>query len=723
MAKIKEGKKREIVVGLVGNPNSGKTTIFNALTGSRHRVANWSGVTVEKKEGLLKRGGIRFRIIDLPGIYSLTSYSIEELITRKFILEEEPDLVVNVVDAGNLSRNLYLTTQLIDLGARVVLVLNMSDEAEAKGLYIDSDGLGSLLGMPVVRTVGKKSEGVEDLIDVLLSQTAEPSGGTRRIKLPYGRDIEDAISVLESALSRNGGISGVPARWMSIMLLENDADAANRLSLRPDKSEILRLSSSFRISLQKRFKDDIQTLFGDMRYGFISGAVRECAEQRNIRRSDISERIDVLITHRYLGFPILFLFLWALFQAAFSLGRYPMELIQHLMNHLGGWIGGGMPDGPLKRLVTEGIIGGVGGVAVFLPNILILFLGISFMEDTGYMARAAFIMDKIMHRIGLHGKSFIPLIMGFGCNVPAIMAARTLENRQDRILTILINPFMSCSARLPVYILFCGIFFHKYEGAVILSLYSLGIFLALASGRLFKFFFFEKESAPFVMELPPYRMPTVKTTLLHMWDRASQYMKKMAGVILVFSVIIWILGEYPKSPEAAAKYDRKYADLKASYDGVGDPEKKYAGEIKRLKLERRVEEKRQSAIGMLGNAVHPLIEPLGFNWQMGISLLTGFVAKEIVVSTMGVLYHAESDDRKAMASSISEELKKAEHAISPLSAYAFMVFVLLYVPCIATIVAIGREAGPSWAVFSIFYQLTVAWLVSFLVFKIGGLII
>jgi ferrous iron transport protein B len=472
-----------------------------------------------------------------------------------------------------------------------------------------------------------------------------------------------------------------------------------------------------------------------MRYGFISGALKESTVKTAPKRIDLSEKIDKVVTNKYLGFPILFVLLWALFQITFSLGEYPMRLIESGVKHLGIAINGLLPSGPVKDMIIDGVIGGVGGVIVFLPNILILFIGISFMEDTGYMARAAFIMDKIMHKMGLHGKSFIPLVMGFGCNVPAIMATRTLENRQDRILSILINPFMSCSARLPVYVLFAGIFFREHPATVILSLYMVGVVIAFLSARLFRFVFFKGESTPFVMELPPYRMPTLRTTFLHMWDRASQYLKKMGGIILAFSIVIWVLGVYPKSEDIEGRYAHRMKELRSEHlaqlrstreggrdgsVGVKKLEDSYRRDREQLILEKKAEEKKVTFIGRFGEVILPLIRPLGFNWQMGISLSTGFVAKEIVVSTMGVLYHASaSEDPEIAQNSLEDTLKKPEYGITPLIAYIFMLFVLLYVPCLATVVVIGRESGWQWASLSIAYQMLLAWIICFLVYNLG----
>lgn len=713
---------KEIIVGLVGNPNCGKTTIFNALTGAHQKVANWSGVTVEKREGRLRRGEHRMRIIDLPGTYSLSSFSIEEIITRNFIIEEQPDVIINVVDAGNLDRNLYLTTQLITMRAPVVLALNMFDEAQAKGLSIDTEKLGTLLGMPVVRTVGTHSVGIGELIEAVIEVAGRKTSRSRHLHIPFGEDIEREIKRVQQAIWKEDSIGRrYSTRWLAVRLIEGDEDIEGKLSEYPNAGEILAQAKKSRSELEAIFHDDMETVVSERRYGFIAGALHESVRRTPLKRVDLSERIDMVITNRFLGFPLLFLFLWALFHLTFSLGEYPKSHIEAGVGQLGSLVQAYLPAGPVKDLIVNGIIGGVGGVIVFLPNILILFMGISLMEDTGYMARAAFIMDRIMHSLGLHGKSFIPLVMGFGCNVPAIMATRSLENREDRILTILINPFMSCSARLPVYILFAGVFFHRHAGTVILSLYAIGISLAFLSARLHKLLFFRKESSPFVMELPPYRIPTARSIALHVWDRSSQYLRKMGGIILAFSILIWAMGSYPKSPAVEREYTLRLSSLETRYAATinhARPSEKdsleglYRAEKSALLADKAAAGKKHTFIGKMGELIHPIIRPLGLNWQMGVSLITGLVAKEIVVSTMGVLYHV-SDDPSSSQRTLAQALKEEDHGVTPLSAFTFMLFVLLYVPCLATIVVIGREAGWGWALFSIAYQLIVAWLVCF----------
>ena len=730
---------KEFVIGLIGNPNCGKTTIFNQLTGARQKVANWSGVTVEKREGFLKRNGYKIKIVDLPGIYSLSSFSIEEIITRNFILNDQPDVIINVVDAGNIERNLYLTTQLINIKARVVIALNMFDEAESKGINIDTENLSTLLGMPVIKTVGTKGKGIDELIENIIGVAERKSEKYRHIHIPYGADIEQEIKSIQQIIWNDPSISDrYSTRWLAIRLLENDIDAKEKILSSSNYSQIARQAELSRKKIESKFNDNISNLLSDVRQGFISGALKETVKKEIRNKIDFTEKIDSIVMNRFLGYPILIIFLWLLFQMTFTLGELPKQYIEKSIILFSGLLKNYISPGPLLGLLTEGIISGVGSVIVFLPNILILFLGVSLMEDSGYMARAAFIMDKFMHRLGIHGKSFIPLIMGFGCNVPAIMATRMLENKRDRIITILINPFMSCSARLPVYVLFAGIFFNQMAGIVIISLYFIGVFLAFISARFIKVLFFKGESAPFVMELPPYRMPTAKTILLHMWNRSSQYLRKMGGIILIFSVIIWVMSEYPKSPDIDVRYSTMLTNLEDSYNSsvrsarrenvdsntIHQLTQNYSIKRKELVENRNAEVIKYSFIGRIGGIVEPVLRPLGFSWQMGVSLITGIAAKEIVVSTLGILYNATSGDEAGEQSNnlLEQELQSASHGITPLIAFTFMLFVLLYIPCVATIIAIGKEIGWNWALFSIVYNTILTWSVCFITYNIGSLL-
>jgi len=721
--------KKSITVGLIGNPNCGKTTLFNALTGARQKVANWAGVTVERREGFSHHKGYTIKVVDLPGAYSLTSFSMEELITRQFILNDKPDFIINVVDAGNLERNLYLTTQLIEIEAPVIIALNMIDEAYDKGLTINTEKLSELFSMPVVPTVGTKNIGIQQLKDSIVD-SYEKHPLQRKIVIPYGNDIEQAIQTLQNLIENHK--PEYPSRWLAINLIEGDSDAEKKIQSLPNADAIVKTSYSIRNKLSQTFNDDIETVLSDMRYGFISGALKEAVRKKPVKRHDITQKIDSIVLNRYIGFPLLFIMLFILFHLTFILGQYPQQLIESGVQWISNLFANIIPGGQLQNLIVQGIIGGVGSVIVFLPNILILFLGISFMEDTGYMARSAFLMDKIMHGLGLHGKSFIPLVMGFGCNVPAIMATRSLENKRDRILTVLINPFMSCSARLPVYILFAGTFFPNHAGLIILFIYALGIFLAFISAKLFNNTILKGESMPFVMELPPYRMPTVKTILIHMWDRASSYLRKMGGIILAFSIVIWVLSEYPKPQHIEQKYDALIEQTRLEFNRAivtvqkENPEKakilhdKYNLALDDLEIQKRQEMIKYTFIGKIGTFIYPVLQPLGFNWQMGVSLTTGFVAKEVVVSTMGVLYHASDDESNQ---NLSKKLINPRYGITPASALAFMIFVMIYIPCLATVTAIAREIGTRWALFSIVYQIFVAWIVSFGFYHVARLIL
>ncbi len=669
----------QITVALTGNPNAGKTTIFNQLTGARQKVGNWPGVTVEKKEGTLKFQGHTIKVVDLPGIYSLTAYSIEEIVARDFILEENPDVVVDVIDASNLERNLYLAVQLMELGRPLIFAMNMVDVAKARGIYIDYDLLSRLLGVPVVKTVGTKGLGIEDLLETIVA-VAEGRLQAKPVSINYGPEVERELKVLTELLTQIPSLCAkYPPRWLAIKLLEKDPEVLRLVRKCPGSEAVLEQLARSEERLRKVLDETPEAIIAEARYGFISGALREVVRTSALDRRSMSDRIDDIVTNRFLGFPIFFLAMYALFYLTFKLGEYPVALIEHGVELLGGFLSAHLPDGLLKELLVDGVVSGVGGVLVFLPNILLLFLGISLFEDTGYLARAAFIMDRVMHFLGLHGKSFIPLLMGFGCNVPAIMATRTLETQRDRILTILINPLMSCSARLPVYVLFAGAFFPGHESQVIFGIYALGIALAMLLGKLFSRVLIKEEDTPFVLELPPYRMPTLKGLVLHMWEKTKVYLQKMGGVILVFSVILWALSAFPRINGQAPPVEKSY-------------------------------------IGHLGKAIAPVLKPLGFDWRMGVSLMTGVVAKEVVVSSLGVLYQ----EAEKGGHSLREALKAS--GLTPPAALGFMAFVLIYIPCIATILAIWKETGAlKWPLICVFYELTLAWVVAFLIYHLGGL--
>lgn len=682
------GKKR-LRVALCGNPNAGKTCIFNALTGSRQHVGNWAGVTVEKKEGYTTFGDYEIEMVDLPGTYSLTAFSIEELVARDYIIREDPDVVVNVIDSTNLERNLYLTTQLIELGCKAVIALNMSDEAKHKGIHIDTRKLGELLGMPVVETVGTKGTGIRDLLReaVAIYESKEPI--SRHIHINYGPEVEEEIRKIQAELKKDPALTGVfSTRWLAVKLLEHDKQVAHDVAQGAiDKEGILKQVALSHAHIEKILNDESEIIFADARYGFIKGVILETYAHLSADRITVSDNIDKVLTNRLLGIPILIGLMWVMFQTTFKLGSYPMEWIEGIVAHISAFLSAVMPEGLIKDLVVNGIVSGVGGVVVFLPNILILFFFISIFEDTGYMARAAFIMDRVMHTLGLHGKSFIPMIMGFGCNTTAIMGTRSLENKTDRLLTILINPLISCSARLPVYILLAGAFFGQNAGNVIFSIYMTGLVLAILVGQLFRRTIFKGEVAPFVMELPPYRIPLMRSVLIHMWEKGSIFLKKVGGIILAASIIIWFLTTFPRM-----------ADNTGGFNGSGDKmAKSYAGQI--------------------GKAIEPVLKPLGFGWKGGVALITGVAAKEIVVSTFGVLYQVD-DNKGAKSEGLRNALKQD---MTPISALSFMLFTLIYIPCMGTLGMMNRELGSiKWTLFAVAYSLILAWGVSFVVYQ-GGM--
>lgn len=701
MPSLKMADKGKIIdIALVGNPNCGKTTLFNVASGSHERVGNFSGVTVESKVATYQQNGYTFNITDLPGTYSLSAYSPEELFTRRHIVDNLPDIVLNVVDASNLERNLYLTTQLIDMDLRVAIALNMYDEFGKQGHELDFNTLGKLIGIPLVPTVSSRGQGIRELFDRIIEVYEERDPVIRHVHIHYGNDLEKSIHRIQDVIRQDAELTDiVSSRYFGIKLLEKDIEAINRLKPRNNYETILQIADKEIHLLETNFKEDSATLITDARYGFIAGALKETMKvNENLATGKTySERIDRFLTNRILGFPIFLLFLFLMFQATFSLGEYPKHGIEILVGWFGSQISDLLPAGPLRDLLVDGIINGVGSVIVFLPNILILFLFISIMEDTGYMARAAFIMDKLMHKMGLHGQSFIPLIMGFGCNVPAIMVTRTLKDRNDRLLTMLINPFMSCSARLPVYILITGAIFPHHAGIVIFGLYLTGVLLAVLISLIFKKIFFKSKKAPFVMELPPYRMPTLRVTFRHMWEKGQQYLRKMGGIILIAVILIWALEYFPAG--------------------------RNAGPEERLQ---------KSYISKIGKSIEPLIRPLGFDWRMGVSLITGAAAKEVVVSTMGVLYgtnhYHETAGKKNLNYRIQSETyqegpKQGEKVFTPLTGISFLLFILIYMPCVAVIATVNRESGHwKWALFLIVYTTALAWVLSFTVYQTGMLL-
>jgi ferrous iron transport protein B len=735
-------KGKNIQIALVGNPNAGKTTLFNYASGSKEHVGNYSGVTVDAKQAKVKQDGYQFNITDLPGTYSLTAYSPEELFVRKYIINEKPDVVINVIDASNLERNLYLTTQLIDMDIKVIIALNMYDELEQKGAILKFKVLAKMLGIPIIPTISPKGYGIKKLFKKVIDVYEDKDPIVRHIHVNYGKSVEKSISKIQAEIKKDPKIcSNASPRFLSIKLLEADKSARYAIQESDHHISIKKQVREEILKIENEFGEVCETVITDSKYGFIDGALKETYKESPIKRRRKTTIIDTFITHKLFSFPIFFVFMFLTFFATFNLGEYPMQWIGMGVNAIGSFIEQFMSEGPLKDLLIDGIIGGVGGVIVFLPNILILFFFISFMEDTGYMARAAFIMDKLMHKIGLHGKSFIPLIMGFGCNVPALMATRTLENKNDRILTMLIIPFMSCSARLPIYILIIGTFFPEHASFVLFGIYTLGIFLAIVFAKIFKSSFFKSKEAPFVMELPPYRLPTLKSTLIHMWHKGVQYLQKMGGVILLASILIWALGYFPREVNFSQDYDQMISNTSQKYDNQIESSS-HSSQTKQLVFEKqleiqkiqnlKLEEKQENSyIGQIGKFVAPVMHPLGFDWKMTVSVLTGIAAKEVVVSTMGVLYQ-EGDSASENSEGLREKLQSqkytgsyrtGENVFSSFSALSFLIFILIYFPCVAVIVTIIKEASWKWAAFVVFYTTGLAWLISFVVYQAGNLIL
>ncbi len=733
--------RRTINVALVGNPNSGKTSLFNFASGAHARVGNYSGVTVDASEAKASYEGYTFNLTDLPGTYSLSCYSPEEMYVRKHLFDKRPDIIINVIDASNIERNLYLTSQLVDMNVRMVCALNMYDELERRGDSLDIDTLSTLFGVPMIPTSFRTGMNVELLFHIIINmyegldyidadgrinpEVAEEirqwhesyakgrveenhvedfAEGARPVKnfyrhihINHGQYVERAIEAVQRPLKASAEIRNrFSTRYLAIKLLEGDTDATSRIETLPNAAEILAARDAAAKQIKLDLQSDAETAIMDAKYGFINGALTEAGFKAGTKEDTyrITHVLDRLLSSKYLGFPIFFLILFLMFQVTFSLGQYPMDWIDAGVAWLGEWVESIMPSGPLRSLVVDGIIAGVGAVIVFLPQILILYFFISLMEDSGYMARAAFIMDKLMHKMGLHGKSFIPLIMGFGCNVPAIMATRTIESRRSRIITMMILPFMSCSARLPIYIMIVGTFFAAvYRSLAMISLYVVGIVVAVIVSRIFSRFILKGDDTPFVMELPPYRWPTAKAIGRHTWEKGKEYLKKMGGVILVASVIVWALGYYPHDDSLS-----------------------------------RQAQQEQSLIGRAGKTIEPLFAPQGFNWKLDVSLIAGVGAKEIVASTIGVLY--SDDDSFADDDSFSDDTEKysrlhkqmADDGLTPLAGYCYLLFVLLYFPCIATIAAIKNETGTwRWAIGAALYTTAVAWVVSAIVYQIGSL--
>lgn len=696
------GHLSAINVALIGNPNCGKTSLFNVASGAREHVGNYSGVTVDAKTGTFRQDDVTFRIVDLPGTYSLACYSPEELYVRKYLRDNEPDVIVNIVDATNLERNLYLTTELINMNRPMVIALNMFDELKQKGISLDYKKLSEMIGVPIVPTVARTGEGIRQLFDAVIAVAEDRHAVVRHVHVTLGKELEQSVGVLNRALKADPDLRPrFSPRYMAIKLLENDKEVESLVEGTKDAKEIFELRDREVERLAEVFPgEDVASLIAGESYGFISGALAETMEQNPVDSADTTRVLDAIVTNRLFGFPIFLAIMAFIFWATFSVGQYPMDWIEAAVGWLGSLVEQYMPDGPLKDLIGDGIIGGVGGVIVFLPNILILYFCLSFLEDSGYMARAAFIMDKVMHRMGIHGKSFIPLVMGFGCNVPAIMSTRSIESRSSRLITILINPFMSCSARVPIYVLLIGAFFPDHATLAVMSLYILGILVAVLTARMLRRFYFKADETPFVMELPPYRLPTFKASCRHMWAKGEQYLRKMGGVILVASIIVWALNYFPLHDEQAStpSFEAEQID-----DG-------------------RIDTSRDSYLEMAGKAVNPVMEPAGFHWRATVAVLAGIPAKEIVVSSLGVLY---TGDEEVAESKLSERIKAPNPVtgkpdFTSASALAFMVFVLLYFPCMATLVAIVKETGHwGYGLFSVVYNTAVAWLAAVITYQIA----
>ena len=673
------GLSHTINIALIGNPNCGKTSLFNIASGAHEHVGNYSGVTVDAKRGRFEYGGYKFNIVDLPGTYSLSVYSPEELYVRRYLKDEMPDVIVNVVDASNLERNLYLTTELIDMDRSMVIALNMYDELLNTGATLDYDTLGNMIGVPVVPTISRTGDGVEALFNRIIEVYEGRDKSVRHVHVNLGSDIEAGVRVLKDFLKQDKSIEAhFSPRYLAIKFLERDREVEQLLKdTASDYQVLIELRDKEARRIERLYEEDITSAIASEKYGFIAGALAETMTEKEKDVAQSTRQIDALVTSKLFGFPIFFAIMFFIFWATFQVGSYPMSWIDAGVKLLDGWISNIMDDGPLKSLIADGIIGGGGGVIVFLPNILILYFFISFMEDSGYMARAAFIMDRMMHKIGLHGKSFIPLIMGFGCNVPAILATRSIESKSSRIITMLINPFMSCSARLPIYLLLAGAFFREYAAIVFFGLYILGVLVAIITARILRRFYFKEDETPFVMELPPYRMPTMKTSLSHMWDKGAQYLRKMGGIILFASIIVWALNYFP--------HHDAVADTPSEIVANSSPE---------------INPETDSFLEMMGKAVNPIMEPLGFHWRATVAIVAGIPAKEIVVSTLGVV---DGTNEFTIASALS-----------------FMVFVLLYCPCIASITAIVKESG-SWkyGAFSVLYNTLMAWIAAFIIYHLA----
>jgi ferrous iron transport protein B len=692
--------KKMITVALAGNPNTGKTTIFNAMTGSHQKVGNYAGVTVEKRQGIVHYKGYDLHIYDLPGIYSLTAYSIDEVVARDFIIEEKPDIVIDVLDSTNIARNLYLCLQFQELNVPVIAALNLNDEAVVQGIVIDDKKLSAILKMPVVKTVGTSGAGVNALFDRVIE--VFESAGRMDYEVSYGDEIEEDIQLIVTLLAKDNGFSqSYPLRWCAIKLIEKDQRAFELLRLHSAGAAVEKLVRERSRRIEEHFGRDASLVVSEQRYGYIHGAVSEAVRQQLISKETFTEVVDKLLLDRLAGFPIFLFILWAVFQLTFKLSEYPMAWIESFFSWMSAVAVSVIPSGMLRSLVVDGVIAGVGGVSSFIPLIIFLFMFISILEDSGYMARAAFIMDKFLHVFGLHGQSFLPMIIGFGCSVPAVMAARTLKNTRDRIITVIVTPFISCGAKLPVYMLLAGAFFSANAGNVVLSIYVIGVILALLSSFLLRKTVLRGDATPFVMELPPYRMPTLKGILWHVREKTFRYVRKAGLVLLPASILIWAVTTFPRPVDAPFTDDRfSGADISQQAETA-----------------KRQEALAQSYAGRAGRTMEPVLSTIGFDWKIGIAAITGFAAKEMVVSTLGVLYSVgANEDEKS--DTLRDELRRDPH-FRPLVAYVLMLFMLIVVPCFASISTIYVEIGGKWLFFAVAFWSVLAWGLCFMVFQTG----
>ena len=705
---------RVLRVALAGNPNSGKTTLFNALTGAHHKVGNYPGVTVEKREGSRAHKGRVFRFIDLPGTYSLTAYSLDEVVTRDFILGEKPDVIVDVLDSTNLERNLYLCLQFQEFGIPVVGALNMTDEAAAKGLEIDADGLGKVLGIPMVKTVGPRGAGIEELLDAVAGLVE----GEQAPRLPdYGQELEDRLVPLETLLASDPGFAlAFPSRWLAVKLLEKDDHVGKIISSHPRREEIEALSRESVHWIERHFGKDAEIVVSEQRYGYIRGAVQEMV--RVVRKPDVSrtEAADRFIMAPILALPIFAAVLWSVFQLTFLVGRYPLEWLETFFAWLGGAAASILPQGLFRSLFVDGILAGVGGVLSFVPHIVILFFLLSLLEDVGYMSRAAFATDRLLHTFGLHGQSVLPMILGFGCSVPAIMAARTLKSPRDRIATVLTIPFMSCGAKLPVYVLLSGAFFPGNAANMVMLIYIIGVSLSLASSYILHRTILRGEPTPFVLELPPYRAPTLRGIVWHVWNKTWQYVKKAGTVILAASILVWAVTTFPVRVFSTTETEGLAARFTAERPGAGLEEME--AWIQAVESEAALA---HSVAGRIGRFIEPAFRPLGFDWRVGVATLTGFAAKEVVVSTLGILYRAGAAGTKESGSLMTA--LRADPGFTPLTAFILMLFTLIIPPCFAALAAIRSELGWKWLGFVVAYLLLLGWGIGFAVFQIGSLVL